>query len=476
MRRSRKALALAALLALSGCAARETPLSALAAVRVAPPAAAAHVARDGDRWTVEYRFAHSSPVWAFTRSPLPRDGAPSWRVGTWTVETPGVRLERRGRYDILTAAEGPVPPVVRVRFVPFGGGVTNSYDPALLFTDGSVALFDGQFALFPVTSAAAAEALPHDLRDLPGGGSKTKVGFRDVRGRVLYAGARRKSVSLEGTDTYVLFGPAEPVVTKDMAAIVDPAIPAWLRAFLNRSVPELIARYSATLGPPPGPKPTIIVNWAGATPETISMSGSVLRGLVLMTFEGVGVLQERAELSSYARWFVAHEAAHFWLGQAVRYGHTREQWITEGGADLLAIRTVQALDPAYDSKAKLNESVAECAKLSKGRGVAGAAERREHQAHYACGALFGLLVEQRSGQPFTSFVRALLDANRADGVVTRTDWLALARERGGDPALIGWIETMLDHGFADPEAAIAAELKRAGINVEHREGEPPRLI
>ena len=75
------------------------------------------------------------------------------------------------------------------------------------------------------------------------------------------------------------------------------------------------------------------------------MTGSVLPNLLAMTFEGEGVLRENAGLRDHALWFIAHEAAHFWLGEAVAYQYSRDSWITEGGADLLAFRIVAEVDP-----------------------------------------------------------------------------------------------------------------------------------
>lgn len=462
-------LAAAPLLALAGCATGGP--SPIPPVNGGAPAATAIVVRNGDSWTVEYRFAQLSPAWAFSRSALQQDIKRSWRPDSWKIETPGVRLTRRGFYDVLEADNGAVPSEVRIRFKPYARALATSYDPALAFTDGSVALFDGQFELFPVQSAQAAEQLPINTP----AASRTAISFRDTHGQVLHGGQRHRSVTLQGAGTYVLFGPAKPIVTTSMAAVIDPRLPVWLRSFLGRTMPQMLARYADELGPAVRTKPTIMVSWAGPTPKVISMAGSNLPGLITMTFEGEGVLQERASMRNHARWFIAHEAAHFWLGQAVRYEDSRGAWITEGGADLLAIRTVQALDPGYDWKAALNESISDCAALSKGRGVASAAERGEHRAHYACGALFGLLVEQRTGRPFSEFIRPLIDANRADGVLSRAEWLAFAGERTGDPALVAWIETTLDRGQDDPAAAIATELHRAGIPFERGEGGVPRL-
>ena len=54
----------------------------------------ADVVRDGDTWTVAYQLNEDAPVWAFQRSALLRVGRTPWRPAWWTVQTPGVVLER----------------------------------------------------------------------------------------------------------------------------------------------------------------------------------------------------------------------------------------------------------------------------------------------------------------------------------------------------------------------------------------------
>ena len=451
----RSAFAAALLLALAGCAAH-----AGGAVRPLEVAAV----RSGDSWTAEFHFPRRAGAWVFVRSALARIGEQPWRPQSWTVETPGVRLERRGHYDVLVAARGRVPDQVRIRFTPFTGDLIADYDPALAFTDGSVALFSGQFEAFPLRSPAAAAALPIDLSGAGAPASPTRVTFSDAAGQVLHAGQRYQAVVLdESSGSYVLFGPAQPLVTDELSTIIDPQLPRWIKESLARSAPEILARYAAAMGPVAGPRPTIMVSWAGPTPRLRSMGGSTLPGLIAITYEGAGVLTENAELRAFGLKFIAHEAAHFWLGETVRYKVSRDAWITEGGADLLAIRTVAALDPTYDWRAELNLSIADCASLSAGRGIASAEQRNEHRAYYACGALFGLLAEGASGRPFTRFVRGLIAANRADTVVTREEWLAALDQVSGDRALSDGIAALLDQGSSDPKPAIAALLTRAGV-------------
>ena len=69
-----------------------------------------------------------------------------------------------------------------------------------------------------------------------------------------------------------------------------------------------------------------------------------------MTYEGSGMLEETDAQRHEGLWFIAHEAAHFWLGQTVAYEYARDAWITEGGAELLALRAVADTDPDYDPR------------------------------------------------------------------------------------------------------------------------------
>jgi hypothetical protein len=470
---SRLPLVLLLGLALAGCAVRMVPRAPSA-----PVAASVDVVRNGTAWTADFHLDHPAPVWVFVRSSVTRDGQLPWRQHDWIVETAGVRLDRRGHYDVLVAENGgPVPAEVRLRFTPFAHDLLADSAPALAFTNGATALFSRQFDLFALPDAAAAAQLPVDISvaDIPY--TRTRATFRDEGGRILYAGRRVATVSLDDEDgTYVLFGPTGPMMPGGIAAIIDPGLPQWIHDALTSATPDILDRLTAALGPPPGTEPTLMVSWAGPTPGRIAMTGSVLPNLLAMTFEGEGVLRESAGLRDHALWFIAHEAAHFWLGEAVAYQYSRDQWITEGGADLLAFRIVAEVDPAYDGRGELQKAIDDCVRLSAGRGVASAEERGEQRAYYACGVVFGLVAEASSHRPFGAFVRRLVDANRADRVLTRGEWLASLDRVSHDPSLSADIGRLLDEGAADPAALIASLFTRAGIRYARADDGRPRLL
>jgi hypothetical protein len=470
---SRHLLALLLALVLAGCAAQRPPLAPSA-----PVAASVDVVRHGELWTADFHLPRAVPAWVFVHSSATRDGELPWRQHDWTVETPGVRLERRGHFDLLVGENGAtVPAEVRLRFHPFAHDLLSDSAPALSFSTGAIALFSRQFDLFALPDPAAAAQFPPDLSGPNVDFTRTRASFRDEAGPILYAGRRVPSVSLEDEDgTYVLFGPAEPRVSGGIAAIIDPALPAWLRDALLRDTPALLGRLSAALGPPPGTEPVLMVSWAGPTPRRVAMTGSVLPNLLQMTFEGEGVLRENPGLRDHALWFIAHESAHFWLGEAVAYQYARDAWITEGGADLLAFRLVSEVEPSYDGRAELQKAIDDCVRISTGRGVAAAEESGDPRASYACGTVFGLVAEAASHRPFGAFVRRLVDENRADRVLTREEWLAGLTRVSHDPSLAADIARLIDQGAPDPAATIASLFSRAGVRYARAEDGRPHLL
>jgi hypothetical protein len=421
------------------------------------------ITRRGNEWTADYQFDREYPVWVFPRTDVTRDDLKSWRPLSWTVETSGVRLEHRGSYDVLVANRGDLPRNVRIRFTPFTRGLQDDYTPALQFTDGSVALFVAQFDGFPMLSARAVKALPSDLNNQVVPDAKLEYVLRDQAGAVWLRGKRQTVVTTTDKDNYVFFGALRPIETPAMVGFVDPQLPEWLSRSLAQSIPDILARYTQELGPPPGMKPTIMLSWAGPTPGFRSRAGHVLPGLIVLTYEGSGVLAEDEATRIEGLQFVAHEAAHFWLGQTVSYEYAKDAWITEGGADLLAMRLTALEEPGYDWRTDFNQSIEDCADLSRRRGIETARDRNETRAYYACGAVFGLIAESASGKSFFAFVKKIIDANRADGIVTRAEWLAALDAASRKPDLSRDIARMLDRGVSDPKAFIEALFTRAGV-------------
>lgn len=468
---ARRLAALGALALLAGCASSPGP-------DARAPGVTALVERAGDDWTATVDLDRDAPVWAFMRSALLRETRQPWRPARWTVRTPGVVLERAGDYDVLQTVDGgPVPRRVEIALTHGPGDLEADYQPTLIFSDGSRALFSEQFNLVPLPSLDAARALPRDLNglDLPGG--PTAVTWRDRDGRVMVQGRRLREAVTREADTYVLFGDARVVGGEGVAAIVDPNLPTWLGDHLRHFTPRVMEHYRERLGPAGDDPPTLMVAWNGPREGLTSMGGSVLPGLIVMSFEGEGVLEASPPVLQRARWFIGHEAAHFWLGSdGLRYAFAREAWITEGGADLMAIRAMGEVEAAFDVAAELQREADDCVPLMT-RGVESAPERGEHRAHYACGALFWLALEGwslRAGEgDMLALARRLREQNAGDGILSRADWLAELTRLSGSDAAAAQVARWLDGGADAPAAELAALLTAAGV-AARAEGE--RLV
>ncbi|WP_324774501.1 hypothetical protein [Brevundimonas sp.] len=424
------------------------------------------VTRDGDSWIADYTLDRDAVVWAFFRSSLINGSRRPWRLEQWRVLTPGVVLERVGARDILRAADGgPVPRKVRIAFTPKSENLEADYS-ALVFTDGSVALPSAQFDVFPLASTAAVLDVPDDLNGYPLETGPAMVTWRDRSGPILFRGRRVTEATEAQANTYILFGQADLVEGARLTTVADPQLPAWIGDAIEDFAPRVADYYARRLGPGQSDHPTIMMSWAGPTPGRTSMGGSVMPGLIVMAFDGEGVTRPSDGVLGMARWFIGHESAHFWLGQTVRYEFARDAWITEGGADLMAVRALKAIDPGWDDRTELQKEVDDCVRLAD-EPVEAAGTRGEHRAYYACGAVFALAAEavqkRATGGDWFDFLQPLIEANRADGVLTRDEWLSALDRTSGDPALRRDIETLLDEGSDDAAGLIAAVLDRSGV-------------
>lgn len=430
------------------------------------PGALITVTRDGDRWTADYELSQDAPVWAFYRSTLTNSDRVPWRPRDWRVLTPGVVLERVGDLDVLRATDGGnLPRHIRLSLTPSSENLEADY-PVLKFTDGSVAMPTGAFDVFPLPSLEAVQSPDEERAPWRRSVGNSMVTWRDAAGPVLHHGRRQAEVRSDDGRTYVLFGPLPAVETERLITVSDPELPVWIKASIESFAPRVADYYTTRLGTGQADRPTIMATWYGPTVGTTNYGGSVLPGLIVMTFEGQELLSSSDTVLAENRWFIAHEMAHFWLGQTVRAERSRESWMTEGGADLAAVRAMKALDPAFDEQTVLQKEVDDCARLAV-RPIIEAQQRGEHRAWYSCGAVFSLVAEaaqaRATGGDWFDFLKPLIDAGRADGVLTREAWLSHLTAVSGDASLRTRIETLLVSGTEDPTAALRALFDGTGV-------------
>jgi hypothetical protein len=449
--------------------------AALAATASTAPADVS-VTRRGDGFEAVFTLPRAAPAWGFFRSSLAADDRRPWRPRSWTVVTPGVRLERRGAYDALVATGGKsVPRTIRIRIAPYARELLSDYVPALRLGQTGIALFDGQFSLFSVGSAATLDRLGPDPQDGAIDDTSTRVRFRSPSSQLRLAGDTAGYARGNSAGTYGLFGVPGAVEQDGMATVVDPGMPTWLAADIRAFTPRLLDRYRKLLGSPDDLRPTVLASWAGADKPGASLNGGVLKGLVLMRISGAAATQPSPPLRLLAHRYIAHESAHFWLGQLVDYDKVADNWIVEGGADLLAMRALGAAEPGFDARAALNKSLTDCIAASRRGGVASGTERQDYQVKYDCGAVLSLVAEQVAGGDFHAFVRRIIAANAADRAVSTEEWLALLESYPAGRNLTPLVRPLLNQAQPNPRGWTEL-LSAASIRYRLRPDQTPELL
>lgn len=454
--------------------------AASAAPRVKGPVSV-RVSRDGESWIATYVLNADAENWVFPVSAVTFAGDQPWRPKQWQVLTRDLELKRTGNYDVLRSTNGrPVPRKVRIAITPTSGSLRREYDPAVVLGDGAVALYSEQFDIAPAPTRDRVAAWSSEMSVTDMGGTHARTTFHDRAGPVFVQGRRQADPVLSGAETYVIFGAARITERGDVATLAHPDLPAWLNTELLSLTPAIATRYAERLGPKiEHGRPLLLLAWRGATPGKVVADGGVRTGQVLMTFEGEGLLEPNPKAQVRARWFIAHELSHFWLGSSgVGYAKPGDAWITEGGADMMAISALRQMKPSFDADGEAQRAVDDCVKFSV-KPVSTASERNESRAPYACGLVFALAaqgaVQKNGGQDYFDFLKPLLTAHRKDRRLSGAEWLAHLTRVTGDPAPAMAISKLVDDGANDPATIIATLFDRTNVTYS-RSGSQLKLI
>ena len=427
------------------------------------------VSRDGESWIATYILNADAEKWAFPVSAVTFADNQPWRPKQWQVLTPNLELIRDGHYDVLQSTNGrPVPRKVQFAITPKNGSLRREYDPAVLFGNGAVALYSEQFDIAPVSREVRVQGWPLEMSISAMGGAHAKIAFRDKAGPVFAQGRRQGNPVLSGAETYVVFGTARIIERENVAALAHPDLPAWLNAELLDLTPAIAKRYTERLGSKiENGRPLLLLSWRGATPGKVVADGGVRPGQILMNFEGEGLLEPNAKAQARAQWFIAHELSHFWLGSSgVAYSKPGDAWITEGGADMMAILVLKEMKPSFDALGEQQRAVDDCVRLAI-KPISTAAERNDSRSPYACGLVFALaaqgIAQKAGGEDYFSFLKPLLTAHRKDRKLSAADWLDQLTKLAGVSAPAMAISELTTEGSTDPAALIAKLFEETNI-------------
>jgi hypothetical protein len=267
-----------------------------------------------DKWRADYSF--SNPVTSLEFWYQYGD----YRKTKWRVLTPGIRLEKQGGKDRLTA-DGKLISKVSVEvdlylaFLEDGGTLFNR------FSDGGTSLSMGIFA-------ASVKQGPQDHRlDL-------RVQLTGLLNEVVVtppdAGARRWS--------FAYFGPTRPVGVGFTTQLVDPATPAWMVDVLQNTTTRITQYYAQAFGRRLSFVPFIMLSVDSVEGQGIGINGAAPRGQVILRVKGREALTDTPYSRRRLIHMIAHEFAHLWQFDIKRSGNgDNRNWIVEGGAEAIAV-------------------------------------------------------------------------------------------------------------------------------------------
>lgn len=394
---------------------------------------------DGEKdWLVEYRLPRFSAEWTFDRSQTAFDGG-SWRTGTYRPDTAGVRIVSRDGEDRLVVSD-PATTTIRLRVTPYAGPLRGDNQPAVRFSNGALAIYPGQFIVSPAASGR--------------GAIRTRVTVVSPGSTILAQGrSQRDAVTIPVTESasYLVIGGDPAVITPDVASIVDPGLPDWIRREVADFVPRLLRFYHGRLGRPAVGRPSVLVAWGGSRPGS-SFSGSVFDDMVVLDLAGSRLADPDTAIRRRMRFFLAHETAHFWMGHTLRHRARKDAWISEGGAEAMATEALTALDPQQDREVERARLLDECVRtLPPSTPLERLAKSGGDRAVYACGAaMYFAAAGERS---VLDVISRLLAGAPARSQIDGRSWLAKVR-----PAFVGatrsrMMRRLIMRGLDSPQVA-----------------------
>jgi hypothetical protein len=418
-------------------------LLAPAAFAADAPIATVEIRAQGDALAAEYRL----PA-AVSRLPLRREYSAELRRKIWRIKTPGVRLEGSalvGEKPFKRVELAATPPAERT---------PKDYPPMLTFSDGGVAVYTGLF-------------------DAGTEGQRTRYRFVPARGeRVVLAGrAHARAVEWtgepQGEGTYAYFGASGLVPSGAGLAVLDGALPPWVREEVDTQFPRLVSYYEQRFGRPAPFVPFVLFAYGDAGVDVANSQGSVLPGVLVMRLDGARWTDAAANRDSL-RWTLAHEAAHFWnLDNRDAQGAA---WMHEGSADAFAWRALDdlGLAGAGEAAAAHDRALNECLFEIGGDAVVAAEKDGRFGLAYRCGLVLARYTEAalRRRDPAAdlfTFWRALLDQAGAGGY-TQGLYVATLAHAAADPRAGAHVARLAGERFDGP-AELAAAFARVGVKL-----------
>ena len=383
--RAAAALLLAMALACRGGASLEAPRSA--GPSPAPPldsftAIRLEHAADRDAWQLAFTLPHPTSKVRFVRSNYPN------RIAHWRVTTPGLRLSREHEEDVIQSDDGRSFAGFAMDIASYAIHPEKDYQVFVPYGDGSTLVYTGQFDIgVPGENASAVKTT---FTFVPRKSERVVV-----KGEV--SSGPRTWMS-RGDGTYVYFGSTKPVIGNGFVALVDAAMPTWLRGSMETLLPQVFALYATRLGLPLSFRPTVFMSYGEEpAPKDFSVDGGTLPEVIQMEVR-LGT-DHRILVDEHVRGevgrLVAHEVAHLWNGQMFHHTTRGGDWMHEGGADAFAYEALGTLGAMSRDhlRAEEGDAFSRCLVGTRLGPLHGASMPGRFKLYYWCGHLVAHLTK-----------------------------------------------------------------------------------
>jgi hypothetical protein len=420
---------------------------------------------DASTWRVGYRFSQPIEALRFRR------GAREFERERWKLPA-GVRLVRTGDSDVLRLE----PAAQELSFeVPVHQAFPDKdYQPYIRFGDGSLLIFTGQFNVEPVVCADAGCAQagqreleiagPTELSIIAPDDARVIVGGQPPEARAIFRGSEDGTYAYVGTDA--------PVRTKDVIAVSDRQLPAWLGADVERTLPPLFRYYTERFGAALPFTPELFLSYGREeSAGSMSFGGGTLSGGVVQLEVRLGSAYDGASdafANEQTFRLIAHESAHLWNAHLFEDGQPSE-WLYEGGADASAFRALRAIGTLTDARYRdrLTEALSLCIVGWDGSPLKDAIARGNVRNAYSCGATLQLWAEALAHRAdarvdlFTIWAR-VFERSKREGYADEAYWKTLLELPAVAPSVPA-MRAFVDGPAPERIAGLIDALKGAGI-------------
>lgn len=421
-------------------------------------------------WTVSYSFTDPQKVLAFLHS----EGG--YRDATWDVTSDNARFGRVNGLDVIVFDE----PSTSIAFsiIPLTGQLPDDYTPFVTFSDGGIAVYDGQFKLVPFSSLGAVQGLDGDIRAASSSVLPLNLTLKSDKPIIMNADRGRGSLThrIEGSGSYIYTGPGEMEMRDGFRLLKDSQLPSWIGSDFAGDIEGFLTSLEQLWGYELSEPFSVLLAYKGAAAQGLTLNGNALDDQLLLELGGRGFTQPNSEALAYLHWYTIREIVQlFQTGRGVSLGGPEAAWIHDGAANSIAYQLIAADMPSADQflSSVYANAFEDCVQTLEGGTLETAVARGAVTGPYACGDFIALATDSfLKRRNLFGFWSALNDwASRSpSNLIDKKVYFTTLQLLGATPAQRERIRAIVEDELSQPRKALTDLLESAGLEPKFASG------